>query len=148
MDIMKPERRDDERAHVMWVGPAVDGESAKRLKKVADLIVKAFKQAGLLVDEGRHLKLHCTVVNTIYRKPRGRTRTPFSYPAILTSEALKAVLVQEAAAAEAGGQVEQARRGPVPVDFGEWGIDEVQICEMGSWGPEGEYVAVARCTLS
>ncbi|KAI0369480.1 hypothetical protein BV20DRAFT_968080 [Pilatotrama ljubarskyi] len=40
MDIMKPERRDDERAHVMWLGPAVDGESAKRLKRVAGESVK------------------------------------------------------------------------------------------------------------
>ena len=30
---------------------------------------------------------------------------------------------------------------------GEWDIDELQICEMGSWGPEGEYVCVGRCPL-
>lgn len=35
MDIMKPERQDLERAHVMWVGPSHDGEDAKQLKKVS-----------------------------------------------------------------------------------------------------------------
>ncbi|OSC98155.1 hypothetical protein PYCCODRAFT_1439489 [Trametes coccinea BRFM310] len=56
MDIMKPERQDQERANVMWVGPSLDGESARQLKAVADVIVKGFAEAGLLVDEKRHLK--------------------------------------------------------------------------------------------
>ena len=38
-------------------------------------------------------------------------------------------------------------RGPVNVDFGTWDIDEVQICEMGSEGPEGEYVCVGKIPL-
>ncbi|KAI0630023.1 kinase A anchor protein, partial [Trametes polyzona] len=143
MDIMKPERGDRERANVMWVGPAGEGESGKRLKCVAvDVIVQAFRDAGLVVDEKRELKLHCTVVNTIYRKPRGRKRTPFSYLAVLGSDALKAVL-----AAEAAGRMDANLKGAAEVEFGEWEVDEVQICEMGSWGPEGEYVAVARCPL-
>ncbi|KAI0775639.1 kinase A anchor protein, partial [Trametes elegans] len=145
MDIMKPERRDPERAHVLWVGPAPDGEGARRLKAVAELVVREFRQAGLLVDEGRALKaspgvgtltrarpqLHCTVLNTVYRRPRGKTRVPFSYPSVLET-----VRAREGRAP-----------GPVEVDFGEWGIEEVQICEMGSWGQEGEYVAVGRCPL-
>ncbi|KAI0330869.1 hypothetical protein GY45DRAFT_1250064 [Cubamyces sp. BRFM 1775] len=154
VDIMPPERRDQERAHVMWVGPSLDTESTKRLKTVADLIVKEFKEAGLLVDEKRPLKtergrmqLHCTVLNTIYRKPRGKIRTPFSYPSVLASEAFKAVL------AGGSGELEESdggkeRRRAVRVELGEWAIDEVQICEMGSWGPEGEYVAVHRCLLA
>ncbi|KAI8986312.1 kinase A anchor protein [Trametes punicea] len=146
MDIMKPERGDQERAHVMWVGPSLDGESGKKLKAVADVIMKAFNDAGLLVDEKRPLKLHCTVLNTVYRKPRGKGRTPFSYPSVLASEAFKAVLAHKQAGAEE--TADTTRRGPVRVDFGEWAIDEVQICEMGSWGPEGEYVAVHRCALA
>ena len=34
MDIMRPERGDQERAHVMWVGPA-DGKGVKKFKEVA-----------------------------------------------------------------------------------------------------------------
>ncbi|KAI9058861.1 hypothetical protein FKP32DRAFT_1581508, partial [Trametes sanguinea] len=157
MDIMKPERRDQERANVMWVGPSLDGESANRLKTtIADMIVKAFTEAGLLVDEKRPLKasatdrreqLHCTVLNTIYRKPRGKMRTPFSYPSVLASEAFKAVLAPPQPRGEAAETAGKAGGGPVRVDFGEWEIDEVQICEMGSWGPEGEYVAVHRVAL-
>ena len=81
-------------------------------------------------------------MNTIYRKPRTKARVPFSYSSVLASEALRAILVQKnIAAAE---QVDRARKGPVHVNFGEWELNEIQICEMGSWGPEGEYVAVAR----
>lgn len=36
---------------------------------------------------------------------------------------------------------------PIQVDFGEWTVDEIQICKMGSWGPEGEYVSVGHITL-
>ncbi|KAI0642816.1 kinase A anchor protein [Trametes meyenii] len=144
MDVMKPERGNQERAHVMWVGPALETEEAGRLKTVAEVVRETFVQAGLVVDERRPLKLHCTVVNTIYRKPRGRTRTPFSYGAVLRSDALKAVLARGEAETMAGGE---RAKGPARVDLGEWTIDEVQICEMGSSGPEGEYVAVARCVL-
>lgn len=34
-DVMKPERGDPERAHVMWVGPPHDDEDARRLTRVA-----------------------------------------------------------------------------------------------------------------
>jgi activating signal cointegrator complex subunit 1 len=27
------------------------------------------------------------------------------------------------------------------IDLGEWEVDEIQICEMGSHGAEGEYVS-------
>lgn len=30
-------------------------------------------------------------------------------------------------------------RHPVKVNFGTWCVDEIQICKMGSYGPEGEY---------
>ncbi|PCH40591.1 hypothetical protein WOLCODRAFT_68100 [Wolfiporia cocos MD-104 SS10] len=155
MDIMKPERRDPERAHVMWVGPSPDREDARRLKKVAELINKTFRDAGLVVDENRPLKLHCTVLNTVYRKPRSRDRQPFSFSSILSSAVLRAIAVNAlsvgapAAVVAAGSSTQSAilEKGPVSVDLGEWDVDEVQICEMGSWGPEGEYVCVGRCSL-
>ena len=93
------------------------------------------------------MQLHCTLVNTIYRKPRGKTRTPFSYPSVLASEAFKAVQAVGSGELEESDEGKQRRR-LVRVELGEWTIDEVQICEMGSWGPEGEYVAVHRCVLA
>ena len=41
-------------------------------------------------------QVHCTIVNTLYRKPRSKTRTPFSYAAIKQSPALAAILQQAA----------------------------------------------------
>ncbi len=37
MDIMKPERGNQERANVMWIGPSLEGESARRLRRVAGM---------------------------------------------------------------------------------------------------------------
>jgi activating signal cointegrator complex subunit 1 len=37
MDIMKPDRGDLEKAHVLWVGPALEGDDAKRLKDVCGM---------------------------------------------------------------------------------------------------------------
>ncbi len=34
MDVMRPERGDLSRAHVMWAGPEYGGEEARRLKVV------------------------------------------------------------------------------------------------------------------
>ncbi|KAL7279549.1 hypothetical protein ACG7TL_005947 [Trametes sanguinea] len=147
-EILRGEKlRDQERANVMWVGPSLDGESARQLKAVADVIVKGFAEAGLLVDEKRPLKasLHCTVLNTIYRKPRGKMRVPFSYPSVLASEAFKAVLAPSQPRVEAetwSKRAGKAGAGPVRVDFGEWEIDEVHICEMGSWVAEGEKLVI------
>ncbi|KAI1783327.1 AKAP7 2'5' RNA ligase-like domain-containing protein [Ganoderma leucocontextum] len=145
LDIMRPERGDPERAHVMWAGPG-EGENTTKLKEVAKLVQRTFKAAGLLVDEDRPLKLHCTVLNTIYRKPRTKSRLPFSYQSVLASEALKTNLVQKERVESSEADI--GKKGSIHVNFGEWAVDEIQICEMGSWGPEGEYVAVARESLA
>ena len=84
------------------------------------------------------------MLNTIYRKPKF-PRVPFSYPSVLASEALNTILVHEEVAD--ASSLAKAKKGPVHVSLGEWEVDELQICEMGSKGPEGEYVAVARCPL-
>ena len=51
------------------------------------------------------------------------------------------------ATADKGKAVKKGKKGPLKVEFGEWDLDEVQICEMGSYGTEGEYVAVASIPL-
>jgi activating signal cointegrator complex subunit 1 len=103
------------------------------------------------------LQLHCTIVNTVYRKPRprGGKRIPFTYTDLLTSpwfsrpenpvpshEVTPQRLTQSTS--NAG---HHSPRGPISVDFGTWDVDEVQICEMGSHGPEGEYVCVGKIDL-
>jgi hypothetical protein len=32
-------------------------------------------------------------------------------------------------------------------NLGTWTVDELQICEMGSWAPDGAYVRVAGCDI-
>ena len=34
----------------------------------------------------------------------------------------------------------------VPLDMGTWGVDQIQLCEMGSHAPDGAYVSASpRC---
>ena len=61
---------------------------------------------------------------------------------------MKAIRVNRKEAVTSSQLDQGMRRVPISVDLGECPVDEIQICEMGSWGPEGEYVAVARESLS
>ncbi|THH14096.1 hypothetical protein EW146_g6195 [Bondarzewia mesenterica] len=163
MDIMKAERGDASRAHVLFVGPSLDGEEGKRLNTVCEMVHKEFHRSGLIVDEGRPLKV---VLNTTYRKPKPRgPRHPFSYTDILQSIAFRSISAVEdegtdtesntppslpLAASHATPEVINRReKGIMPTDvtLGLWDVDEIQICKMGSWGSEGEYVRVSGISL-
>lgn len=78
------------------------------------------------------VQLHCTLLNTSHRRttppgqrrgPRAARRIPFSFAAL-----------------------PQTPDG-ASNDFGIWAVDELQICEIGSWAPDGAYVRVAGCDL-
>ncbi|KAI0702872.1 AKAP7 2'5' RNA ligase-like domain-containing protein [Cytidiella melzeri] len=147
MDIMKPDRGDLSKAHIMWAGPSYEDEQAKRLKRVCEFVHQEFKNAGFVIDERRPLKLHCTVINTSHR--RG-PRQPFSYADIITSNAFRSIETRQAVTRTNDTiSPPQPLRGenPIAVDLGECAVDELQICKMGSWGPEGEYVAVGKISL-
>lgn len=49
---------------------AVPVDATGRLKAFAEKVRGVFVKEGLVVDEGRELKLHATVVNTVYSKGR------------------------------------------------------------------------------
>lgn len=49
---------------------AVPVDATGRLKAFAEKVRGVFVEEGFVVDEGRELKLHATVVNTIYSKGR------------------------------------------------------------------------------
>lgn len=143
-------------------------------------MLREFKIAGLVIDDKRSLKvravactldlrcdtasqMHCTIVNTLYRRPKPKGgRTPFSYAAVLSSPALEAIKVQtqgavvQATVEDTGVVLELqervaktwgAAKQSIEVDLGAYTIDDIQVCEMGSWGPEGEYVSVGGVTL-
>lgn len=133
MNIMNPDRGNADNAHVLWLGPSPNTKDAQRLKSISEFVNKAFRDAGFIQDR-RPLKLHCTIINTSYRRPY---RQPFSYNAILTSSFI--------------GQFVHTRhdfRDPVKVELGTWSVDEIQICKLGSYGPEGEYVSCGCCSLA
>ena len=55
--------------------PPVDVDGSGTLYKFCDAVRRVFMEAGLMVDDGRPLLLHATVVNTIYAKgSNGRSR--------------------------------------------------------------------------
>jgi len=127
--IMQP---DPARAHVLYVEPDLRSPDGHRLRAVCDLVHGAFREAGFLADERRPLKLHCTLLNTTFRRPppgqrRAAGRIPFSFAAFPGPPAV--------ASADGSPQL------------GAWTVDELQICEMGSWAPDGAYVRVAGCDL-
>lgn len=132
--------------------------------------------------------MHCTLLNTTYRKPKQRAgqRLPFSFPAILSSKAFLqlsshqsisdndstntaqgcADLSDRLKAQEVRDELDQANRLVPERDvanknrnkaeykethsllLGTYAVSEVQICRMGSWGPEGEYVSVGSIQLT
>ncbi|KAI6144636.1 kinase A anchor protein [Pisolithus tinctorius] len=136
MNIMEPDGGDPDNAHVLWLGPSHDGEDARRLQRIGDIVSTTFREAGF-ISERRPLKLHCTVLNTIYRKPRPRgPRQPFSYRALVMSAAARPFFPAPAHFRDA-----------IEVDFGTWDVEEIQLCKMGSYGRDGEYVSCGGFSL-
>ena len=88
------------------------------------------------------IQLHCTIINTSHRRPH---RRPFSYAELITSDAFRTI--EQVASQGTTTTGERRGRQPLAVDLGEWGVNEIQICKMGSWGPEGEYVCVGNISL-
>lgn len=93
----------------------------------------------ILTAETASLQLHCTIINTIHRQPRSGRRQPFSYKSVLTSAAFQAIKTADSSTT--------SQNKPVPVDLGIWDVNEIQICKMGSFGPQGEYVSCGSCDL-
>ncbi|KAF9218775.1 hypothetical protein BS17DRAFT_480735 [Gyrodon lividus] len=139
MHIMQPHGGNPDNAHVLWFGPSPESEDAQRLMQVGEMVHKAFTEVGFITDR-RPLKLHCTILNTTYRKPKARgPRQPFSYRSLLASPAAHPFISEPCAGLDF--------RQPVKVNFGTWSVDEIQICKMGSYGPEGEYVSCGGLSL-
>jgi activating signal cointegrator complex subunit 1 len=106
------------------------------------------------------VQLHATLLNTIYRKPRPKgnhgQRVPFDYLSVLSSPSFSSIRVGPPpdwlsslnSDGKGKGKANRVKTLPVPVDLGTWDVDEVQICEMGSHGPEDEYVCVGKIQIA
>ncbi|KIL57178.1 hypothetical protein M378DRAFT_172051 [Amanita muscaria Koide BX008] len=129
MDVLKSNNVEGNvNAHVLFLGPRGVHEEDKRLWNVCNLINQSFRSAGFVTDT-RPLKLHCTILNTSHRRPRGNI--PFSYSDILASDVGRNVLVP----APASGTTARA------VNFGTYDVGRVELWEMGSHGHNNEYVS-------
>ncbi|KAF8580553.1 hypothetical protein K439DRAFT_1356664 [Ramaria rubella] len=159
MDVMRSRPNQKlEQSHVMWAGPDLASNAGKRLNSVCELIHATFKNAGMLQDD-RPLKLHCTLINTVYRKEKAtgeqkrpprknNKRVPFSFSAILSSSAFAQIARPTTVGAGAdAAQGSDALHGAHSIDLGSWIVEEVQLCEMGSKGADGAYRSVGSLKL-
>ena len=174
MNIMPPDGRDPDRAHVLWLGPSLENEDAQRLLQVGgecqccgnficfaddllELVNKTFAEAGFISDR-RPLKVclvflffSCHDKNafhqlhcTVLNTTHRRPRTRGRQP--FSYRSLLGSPAAQAFLLQSGSEPDW--RQPVKVDFGTWHVDEIQICKMGSYGREGEYESCGGLLLS
>jgi len=89
--VLQVERWQKGSSNVFWVGPSPDlvklpGTLEHTLQEVGNLVNTEFKNAGF-ITEMRPLKLHCTLINTRYRKPRPKDGYPFNHEELFSSSA-------------------------------------------------------------
>lgn len=84
-------------------------------------------------------QLHCTLMNTTFRKPRGKT---FSFTSALEGLTRQPSLVGMSTQTATAAEIEQG------ADFGAWGVGEVHLYRMGSWDKDGRYVSVGHISLT
>jgi activating signal cointegrator complex subunit 1 len=74
---------------------------------------------------------------------------PFDFLALLASPAFAAIRAGPPPSwlADAMAPGARVKAKAVPVDFGTWDVDEVQLCEVGAPGYVGDYVSAGRVSL-
>ncbi|PBK65685.1 hypothetical protein ARMSODRAFT_1022130 [Armillaria solidipes] len=129
LDVLKRESR--RRAHVLWVGPSQPEPLFSQINQI-------FRDEGFITDT-RPLKLHMTLMNSSYRRPRTKRSQPFEYNAILRQAGVSEYFgVQESEHAEL----------PMTVSMGSYEAPRVHLCKMGSWDTDGAYVSCGSAPLS
>ncbi|KAJ7613039.1 AKAP7 2'5' RNA ligase-like domain-containing protein [Roridomyces roridus] len=132
MGVLKTTQR--QQAGVLYVSPSDESEEdAQKVIRILDLVSQKFRQEGFIEEAARPSVLHCTLINASHRKPRRDPRT-FSYREIFER-------ASETSYSAAAGERTSL------VDFGAWAVSEIQLCKMGSHGPDNEYVSCASVAL-
>jgi len=135
MGVLKTQRQ---QAGVLYVGPGDEvNEDTVKVTRIFELVTQRFRQEGFIEEAVRPAVLHCTLINASHRKPRRIPRT-FSYREIFDrasgdANSSETPLVQSSAPLDRS----------IGVDFGTWAVSEIQLCKMGSHGPENEYISLA-----
>ncbi|KAK6996891.1 AKAP7 2'5' RNA ligase-like domain-containing protein [Favolaschia claudopus] len=142
MGVLKTQRQ---QAGVLYVGPSdTVTEEKDKVLRVFDLVAQRFRQEGFILEPSRPAVLHCTLINASHRKPR-RIPRAFSY-----HEIFQQALSERPSSSDPNSSHQlsvQDNLKSIPVDFGTWAISEIQLCKMGSHGPENEYVSVASIPI-
>ncbi|KAK0490402.1 kinase A anchor protein [Armillaria novae-zelandiae] len=129
LDVLKRESR--HRAHVLWVGPSQPEPLFNQINQI-------FRDEGFITDT-RPLKLHMTLMNSTYRRPRTKRAQPFEYDVTLhQAGVLDCFGVQESEYTEL----------PLAVSMGSYEVPRVHLCKMGSWDKDGAYVSCGSAPLS
>ena len=155
---------DPQKTSILYTAPA---DSSGRLYPFCLALQDLFKQRGLLVPDDRKLKLHATIVNTIYAKGRRKRAPPQRQRQQTPDRSQTNALAQDANAGEAqSGDIEQDSRSqghgpnanaPLKIDARAilekyqdffWAndvvLDRIAICEMGAkkkFAEDGKLVA-------
>ncbi|THV04682.1 hypothetical protein K435DRAFT_850545 [Dendrothele bispora CBS 962.96] len=153
-----------EGARVLWVSPLQtdrEGDSdevkerRRKLARVSNLVHKTFKEAGYITDT-RPLKMHCTMINTSYRRgPTAKRGELFSYDDVLASDALQSIRPKTGpgntailpASKSLSPEARKESDRTIEISLGTYTVPEIQLCIMGSHGPEDEYVSVGGVSL-
>ncbi|KAK6977538.1 AKAP7 2'5' RNA ligase-like domain-containing protein [Favolaschia claudopus] len=137
MGVLKTQRQ---QAGVLYVGPSdTVTEEKTKVIRIFDLVAQRFRQEGFILEPSRPAVLHCTLINASHRRPRRMPRA-FSYHEIFQRA------LSEGSDPDNPVQLSVQDKS-IPVDFGTWAISEIQLCKMGSHGPENEYVSVASIPI-
>ncbi|KAF2214629.1 hypothetical protein CERZMDRAFT_37051 [Cercospora zeae-maydis SCOH1-5] len=120
---------------------AVPVDATGRIYPLCLALQQIFKENGFLIEDGRSLKLHATVVNTIYAKSR---RKPTQRPASITSDG-RVLSTSPGGSSEARSQGHSpTANAPLRIDcrtilarykdhvWGSFELERVAICEMGT----------------
>lgn len=138
----------------LYAGPE---DPSKRLLPLCLRIRDAFASAGFIVMEDRPLKLHATILNTIYAKSGGRNKAPSpdkdntTLPLTHSNEVLPASLVRDISPPGGAPLPDSSRgrgrrsRAPITLDATQlldkckdfiwasgFAIEKLAICEMGA----------------
>lgn len=142
MDVLKTEA--GQMAHVLWAGPKPSREKSP-LDRVSNLVNKAFRENGFITEK-RPLKLHCTIINTKYRKGGKGRPIPFSKEEIFSSPAYQNLQPNSSANANEPGSSSSVHG---DVDFGSWTVGDIHLCAMSGRDPiTGGYRSVGSLKFS
>ncbi|KAI5370174.1 Putative protein kinase A anchor protein, nuclear localization signal [Septoria linicola] len=139
-----------EKTSILYVAPS---DAQNRLHPFCLALQKTFKEEGFLIEDDRELKLHATVVNTIYAK--GRKKPPSKAVTILSNGQVVSQTSNEPSEDRSAGHGPNANA-PLKFDARKileqycdhtWvdsvRLDRIAICEMGAkeiTNNEGEIV--------